>query len=87
MKYKVEMNIDLTIYTYASVIQEAFDKVIEDLIDEFVNESKLISALTINKISIEPVEGENNGWNNKKKNKSRKNNNRRGLEYKRTNSH
>ena len=61
MKYKVEMNIDLTIYTYASVIQEAFDKVIEDLIDEFVNESKLISALTINKISIEPVEGENNG--------------------------
>ena len=64
MKYKVEVNIDLTIYTYASVIQEAFDKVIEDLIDEFVNESKLISALTINKISIEPVEGENNGWNN-----------------------
>ncbi len=61
MKYKVEVNIDLTIYTYASVIQEAFDKVIEDLIDEFVNESKLISALTINKISIEPVEGENNG--------------------------
>ena len=61
MKYKVEMNIDLTIYTYASVIQEAFDKVIEDLIDEFVNKSKLITALTINKISIEHAEGENNG--------------------------